>query len=251
MKLSFVIPAYNEQDFLGNCLDSVSRAIAGRWQDFEIIVVNNASTDRTAEVALAHPRVKLINEPRKSLSQARQSGFEASSGQLIANVDADCILPEGWIETVLQNFSSNPKLVGLSGPHIFYDLSKSVNLGVNFYYRIGLFANIINRFVLRTGSILQGGNYIIPRWALEKIGGFNPAFHFYGEDTDMARRLHKIGDVKFTLKLPILASARRLKSEGILTMMIRYPLNVLWTNFFGRPFTQSHVDVRSADKKNR
>src|SRR5665213_776548 len=104
MKLSFVIPAFNEEHYLGKTLESVTKAIAGRWEEFEIIVVNNASTDSTVQVALAFPHVKLVNEPRKGLSQARQSGFEASTGKLIANVDADCLVPAGWIDTVLKTF---------------------------------------------------------------------------------------------------------------------------------------------------
>ena len=242
IKISFVIPAFNEEAYIGKCLESVTKAIAGRWDDFEIIVVNNASTDRTHEVALSYSNIKLIDEPRKGLSQARQSGFEASKGELIANVDADCLLPQDWIGTVLENFNDDPELVALSGPQIFYDVSPLIRLGVKIYYYLGYF------FIFRTGTLVQGGNFVVRRLALEKIGGYNPAFTFYGEDTDIAKRLNQAGKVKFTFKLPMPISGRRVKQEGFLTMAFRYPLNYIWTYFFGKPFNQTSQDIRSPKK---
>ena len=98
MKISFVIPAYNEEGYLGECLASVRRELARGRYDAEVIVVNNASTDKTAEIARSFPGVIVVDEPKKGLSQARHSGFAASSGDLIANVDADTILPKGWLD---------------------------------------------------------------------------------------------------------------------------------------------------------
>ena len=64
--------------------------------------------------------------------------------------------------------------------------------------------------------MLQGGNFVVRRTALEEIGGYNPKFSFYGEDTDLARRLNSVGAVKFTFRLPALSSGRRLIEEGML-----------------------------------
>ncbi len=92
--------------------------------------------------------------------------------------------------------------------------------------------------------MVQGGNFITSRTALEAIGGFNTAISFYGEDTDIARRLNDVGEVRFTFSLKMFSSARRLKSEGILTMAARYSINYLWTTFLHRPFTNTYVDIR-------
>jgi glycosyltransferase involved in cell wall biosynthesis len=124
MRLSFVIPAYNEEVSLGACIESILAQTAGIESQTEIIVVNNASTDRTREVALAYPTVKLVDEPRKGLPQARQGGFNASSGSLIANVDADSRLTPGWVGKVLAAFEASPRMVALSGPVIFYGLTR-------------------------------------------------------------------------------------------------------------------------------
>ena len=66
------------------------------------------------------------------------------------------------------------------------------------FYVMGYGFYMLNRFVLRVGSMLQGGNFVVRRAALEEIGGYNPLFSFYGEDTDLARRLNAVGEVKFT-----------------------------------------------------
>ena len=249
MKISFVIPAYNEERFIGNCLRSVLERITQAGTDNEIIIVNNASTDKTKEIAAAFPGVLVVDEPRKGLSRARQAGYQASSGDLIANIDADSMLPPGWIQTVVAQFSDNPDLVALSGPQVFYDVPPAVRYWTRVFYGVSFCAYVFNRFILRTASFLQGGNFVIRRSALNTIGGYNTNFEFYGEDADIARRLHKIGDVEFTFKLPIYASGRRVMTEGKFTMAWRYGINYVWTILLHRPFTKTVVDVRVTGKQ--
>lgn len=246
MKLSFVIPAYNEELYIEKCLESINRELAGKGYDTEIIVVNNASSDRTGEIAESHPGVLVVDQPVKGLVHARQAGYTASTGELIANVDADAMLTPGWVERVLTEFSKSEKLVALSGPFIYYDSPKSVQRATKLFYRIGYLGYLMNRFVFRVGSMLQGGNFVVRRTALEKIGGFDTSISFYGEDTDIARRLHPVGDVKFTFKLPMFASGRRLMNEGVFTMGLRYAINHFWMTFFKRPFSERYTDIRLA-----
>jgi glycosyltransferase involved in cell wall biosynthesis len=243
MLLSFVVPAYNEERYLPDCLRSILNETAGR-SDVEIIVVNNASTDHTREVALSFPGVQVVDEPRKGLPHARQAGFLASKGRLIANVDSDSRLPAGWIAEVLSNFHADSELVSLSGPLVYYDLSPREQLLVRVFYATAWMTYALNRYVLRVGSMVQGGNFVVTREALERIGGFNLALTFYGEDTDLARRLPEVGRVLFTFDLKMFSSARRLKKEGIFTMAWRYSVNYLWTTFFEKPFTREHIDIR-------
>ena len=92
--------------------------------------------------------------------------------------------------------------------------------------------------------MVQGGNFVLSRTALEQIGGFNTAISFYGEDTDIARRLSAVGEVRFTFNLKISTSARRLNSEGLVTMGWRYFVNYIWTTFFKRPYTEDYIDIR-------
>ena len=248
MKLSFVVPAFNEERYLGDCLRSILRETADLADDVEIIVVNNASTDRTGAVARTFPGVKVVDEPRKGLPHARQAGFLASSGDLIANVDSDSRLPVGWVAQVLRTFAADPTLAALSGPLVYYDLSPCERFLVRVFYMTAWVTYALNRYLLRVGSMVQGGNFVVARIALERIGGFNLALTFYGEDTDIARRLHGIGRVCFTFNLKMFSSARRLKKEGILTMAARYSANYLWTIFLKRPFTDEHLDIREGSE---
>ncbi|MEK7178428.1 MAG: glycosyltransferase family 2 protein [Patescibacteria group bacterium] len=249
MKLSFIIPAYNEEDLISKCLESILKQAASRLGDIEIIVVNNASTDKTREIALSFPGVIVVDEPQKGIVHARHAGFLASSGDLIANIDADTMLTPGWINKILKAFSDNQNLVALSGPHIFYDLSRTFNFWARLFYGIGFVSYLLNRFIFRVGSMIQGGNFVVKRSALQKIGGYNSEFDFWGEDSDIARRLHSIGDVKFTFNLPIYASGRRIVAEGAPTIAWRYGINYFWTIFFKKPFTKTYLDVRPKNKE--
>ncbi len=94
MRLSFVIPAYNEEAYLPACLESVLAQTKELGDAVEIIVVNNASSDRTREVALGYPGVRVVDEPQKGLTFARQAGFAASTRradrQCRLRLAADC-----------------------------------------------------------------------------------------------------------------------------------------------------------------
>ena len=244
MRLSFVVPAYNEEAYLPSCLESILAQTRELGEPVEIIVVNNASTDRTREVALGYSGVRVVDEPHKGLTFARQAGFAASTGELIANVDSDSRLTSGWVEKVLATFAAEPKIVSLSGPFIYYDLTPWQRVSVRLFYMLAFVVYVMNRWVLRAGSMVQGGNFVLRRDALLKIGGFNTAIAFYGEDTDIARRMSQVGEVKFTFRLKMFTSARRLKHEGILTMAGKYTINYLWTTFRKKPFTEEYIDIR-------
>src|SRR5258708_27764562 len=96
MKISFVIPAYNEEGYIQKCLDAIIRETKGR-DDMEIIVVDNNSTDRTSEIVSEYPGVRLIHEARRGANRTRETGFQTSRGELVAFVDADTEMPHGWV----------------------------------------------------------------------------------------------------------------------------------------------------------
>ena len=244
VRLSFVIPAYNEESYLPACLESILAQTDVLGDQVEVIVVNNASSDRTRDVALGYPGVTVVDEVRKGLPWARQAGFLASTGELIANVDSDSRLTPGWIATVMEEFGKAPEMVAFSGPVVYYDLKPSQRVSVRLFYLLAFMLYVINRYVLRAGSMVQGGNFVLRRAALESIGGFNTNIAFYGEDTDIARRLNRVGKVVFTFQLKMFSSARRLKSEGMFRVGVRYTMNYLWTTFRKRPFTDTYVDHR-------
>ena len=103
--ISLIIPAYNEEAYLGACLDAVMANIAGKA--LEIIVVDNNSTDGTKAVAQLYPAVTYVFEPEKGITRARQRGFLTARGDILAYVDADTHPPDGWIEQIWEQFGKN------------------------------------------------------------------------------------------------------------------------------------------------
>lgn len=213
--------------------------------DAEVVVVNNASTDRTKEIALGFPGVRVVDEYKKGLVHARAAGMRETTGELLANVDADTMLPPGWLTTVIEEFSKEKGLVALSGPYVYYDLSEFDRFLVRGFYILGYGLHLLNQYVFHTGAMLQGGNFVISRTAFEKVGGFDTTISFYGEDTDVACRLATVGRVRWTWRLPMYASGRRLKVEGIVTMSLRYTLNHFSIIFLNRPLSKTYRDIRT------
>jgi len=95
-----------------------------------------------------------------------------------------------------------------------------------------------------TRYMVVGGNFAAKRSALIEIGGFDTAIAFYGEDTNIARRLSAAGKVKFMMSLPMYTSARRLHAEGLTVTALRYAVNFLAEVVLKRPVTDQYQDVR-------
>src|SRR3569833_3321772 len=103
MQLAFVIPAYNEQALIGKCVESVLAEIkrSGR-NDVDVVVVNNNSTARTAEIASSYTNVRVMDEKQKGLVSARDGGFRATSAELVAYFDAVTLVPPNKHKTVFR-----------------------------------------------------------------------------------------------------------------------------------------------------
>ena len=244
MRISLVIAAHNEEAGIAACITSIQKALVAYPSDAEVLVVANACTDRTATIARGFPNVKVVEESQKGLSRARAAGFAASTGDLIANLDADILMSNMWIPFVMSAFEKDSSLVALSGPYIYYDLSPFHRALVKIFYAAAYSASVALYTLFRQGAILQGGNFVVRRGALEKIGGFDTSIAFYGEDTDIARRLSRIGKVWWTFRLPMQTSGRRLAAEGLIQTGLYYTLNYFSTTFTGKPYTKTHNDIR-------
>jgi glycosyltransferase involved in cell wall biosynthesis len=234
--ISLIIPAYNEEAYLPACLDAVMQNVAGKAM--EIIVVDNNSTDGTRAMIERYPAVTYVFEPRKGITRARQRGFEAAGGDILAYVDADTRPPPGWIEQIWAEFEADAQLACLSGPYSFYDLG-----GVRNAVSRGWFVTARPLYSL-TGYMLVGGNFAILRSVLTKMGGFDDAIEFYGEDVDIAKRARKHGKMLFSTKFVMPTSARRMKEQGFLKMAGLYFANYVSVVFRGKPSHQNYKDIR-------
>jgi glycosyltransferase involved in cell wall biosynthesis len=237
MKFSLVIPAYNEEQYIGACLDSVFQNAPGGFA--EIIVVDNGSTDRTVDIARQYPGVRVIFEEAKGVTFTRQRGLNEASGPLVAFIDADSRLPAGWIDIARQTFAADANVVGLSGPYRYYDGSRLDRLLLD---ATGWLLCPISYWLF--GHMVIGGNFVARKEALEAIQGFDRLDRLYGEDSNVGRRLCERGRVAFRSDFFALTSGRRFYQGGIFKEVAKYSLNYLWVVFFHRSFTTSYDDVR-------
>ncbi|MBI2476275.1 MAG: glycosyltransferase family 2 protein [Candidatus Taylorbacteria bacterium] len=237
MKISIVIPAYNEERYIGRCLSSIFRE--GGENFAEIIVVNNGSTDGTAEVVGKFSGARLVSEPRKGPNAARQRGLLEVQSELVAYLDADTEIDKNWLPSAAKEFTRRPDLVCLSGPFFYWDLTRLESVLVRVYWYC-----LATPVYFLLGYMAVGGNCVIKRDALRDIGGFDTSINFYGDDTNMARRLHKVGKVKFKASFSVWTSGRRFKGQGFFKTGLLYAGNFFSEVILHRPLTKKHRDVR-------
>ncbi len=237
MDVSLVIPAYNEEKWIGGALASVAKVAPGKFR--EIVVADNGSTDRTAEIAAGFPGVRVVREENRGTSFARLAGALATSAPVIAFMDADERLLPGWEEMIADSFAKDARLAVLTGPYHYYGIPRWQNFLIQMQWRL------IIPFHWIAGTGVVGGNFALRRTILEKMHGFNTTLVFFGDDVDIGRRAHRFGKVRFSFKFAVEASSRRFKGAGLLNTLWLYAWNMLEATFAHRPnYTQSHTDFR-------
>jgi glycosyltransferase involved in cell wall biosynthesis len=209
--------------------------MAGRPNEYEILVVDNASTDRTAEVALEQA-AHVVHELRRGIVAARQAGYRHAKYELLANIDADNTIPAGWLDRALA--ALDPATVVVTGPLVYPEFSLPLQILTRVFYFLGRLSHHT------LGTMVQGGNFIVRKAALDAVEGYNTEIAFFGEDTDFAVRIAKVGNVKLVRKMWVYSSARRFQVEGIVLTTWRYILNYLTVTFRGKPVTTEYRDIR-------
>ncbi len=199
-RFSVVVPAYNEAKFLGGCLDSL------RAQDFpgpyEVIVVDNNSTDGTGDLARSRG-VTVVHEPRAGVCSARQSGTSAASGEIVVSTDADTVFSPGWLSRIDQAFREDPGRVAVAGPCRFVDppwwgrIYTGVLFGV-----VSLVARITGRILYVTATNIAFRKSEWTGYDVEATQG--------GDELGLLRRLRSRGPVAFVRGNPTFTSSRRL-----------------------------------------
>jgi glycosyltransferase involved in cell wall biosynthesis len=186
LTLSIVIPVYNEQDHIKACLDAIKLQTV---QPFEVVVVDNNSTDKTADIARQYSFVRIVREEKQGIVFARDAGFDAARGDIIGRIDGDSIIPHDWVEQVLE-FYNQPgnESCALTGGGYFYNVRMPRFNG----WLQSQFAFRFNRFIVGF-YILWGSNMAFTRAQWQKIRRDVCRDDFIHEDLDLAMHLHDTG----------------------------------------------------------
>lgn len=112
MKISVVIPVYNEHERIRECIESI---LKNTKKPFEVIVADGGSEDRTAEIAGSFPGVKVLENPERTAAAGRNVGIRNARGEIIAFTDGDCIVDQNWLSSIQKCFEEHPELDGLRG----------------------------------------------------------------------------------------------------------------------------------------
>lgn len=186
LTVSVVVPVYNGAEHIGTCIEALLHQDF-KPDQFEIIVVNNRSTDNTQEIIDRYP-VRSLYESKRGPAAARNAGIRASTAKFIAFTDADCIPHDDWLSKLI--FSMTDSVCGAGGEIVSY-------------YEDDAVSTFIDQIVFRQRyNILQKSpphittaNACYRRTSLEKIGLFDESFPFAaGEDRDLGERLAIAGE---------------------------------------------------------
>ena len=184
LTLTIVIPAYNEERHIKACLESIARQAIKPEQ---VIVVDNNSTDGTAEVARSFDFVTLLHESKQGIAYARDRGYDATTSELIGRIDADTVLSPHWVSYAKRFMSKHSNEI-LTGGAYAYDLRYSKFFG----WVQGQIAFRANRFILGY-YIAWGSNMVFRRdmWGSVR----QKASHDIGihEDIDLTILWHEEG----------------------------------------------------------
>jgi len=237
MLISVVIPAFNEQDYLGATLDSLLRAAgllsAREGLTVEIIVADNDSTDSTAVVARARGAA-VVGEARRNISAVRNAGARRAAGEVLVFVDADTEVPEGLLRRVAEVLAEP----GCVGGAVDTDY-RPAKLWSKVY--LGLW-----RVAGKAAGVAQGATQFCRRDAFDALGGYDETL-FMGEDVDFYLRLKRLaagrgGGVRLIDDVRVVPSSRRFDRWGLWSILLRTnPLFVLlfrrseraWRGWYG------------------
>ncbi len=237
--VSVVIPAYNEENYLPSCLESIrNQDYVGKY---EVIVVDNASMDNTAKIARDWG-AKAVYESKHSPAAARQKGAEEAVGEIIAFIDADTQAPPHWLSTIVRHFLRNPKTVAISGPYAFYDAGKFTKIVSYVGNFISIIIDQLFRKAFRKGGAIWGCNFAVRRSAFFTVGGFNTNIKFYGEEYELSLRLRKVGKGDVIPRLFVLTSARRLKRIGAINLYWNWIVDYFSVLFWHTPLPEKLED---------
>lgn len=243
-KVSVIVPVFNEEKYISKTLEALRLQT---YANKEVIIVNNNSTDNTEAIIetfikkhkLTH--FHLLYEGRKGTNYARECARKFATGEVIAQLDADCVPNRKWLH-VGMHYLMNTCAIAVTGPYYYYDTHLINRSMILFLQKLTYpLSNQIVQFFKR-GAIIIGGNSFIVASYLKKIGGYNTNLTFYGDDVELGKRLIEEGKVLYKNKLQMNTSYRRFKSMGFFKVNKNYQ-KFFWNLIFNRASVSDTIEL--------
>ncbi|MGB9980058.1 MJ1255/VC2487 family glycosyltransferase [Methanobacterium sp.] len=227
MKLSIIIPTYNEEKYLPKLLKSIEEQ---NFEDCEVIVADAASTDKTREIAESYG-CKVVEGGSPAVG--RNSGAKVACGEYLLFLDSDVILTEGYLQSALDEFIENEQGIGITQLIPLSDSKKDKLLHD--------FANLFMRSVESIKPHGAGCYGILTTKKLhDEVNGFDETYDF-GEDSNYIERIGKVSLFRVLRKPRLLISTRRLQKEGLGTLARIYAKSTLY-DFLGKRVTAGELN---------
>lgn len=222
--ISVVIPSWNDGAMLKHCLKAVA---AQSRQPDEVVVVDNASNDDTADVARSF-HTRLVTESRHGVWPATIAGFDAARGEIIARLDADSVPPADWLARLEALFLEDAAIAGFTGPGDFYGGNRATRWIGEHIYIAGYFWSM---GLLLKQPPLFGSNFALRRedW-LRVRPRLDPSLRWRHDDLQLSFDLAEDQVVRYVPSLRVGVSARPFSTVGGLVRRLSWAVVTVWAN---------------------
>ncbi len=218
--ISIIVPTLNEEKHIEYCLRSLE---VQTYENFESIIVDGGSTDRTVEIARDY-QAKVVVEKGCPEFPSRNIGANVARGGILLFICADVVLPRDLLEKIRRRFEENQELLSLTGPDIPLN-SLFAEIEYRLYNSIRYFFSLLPRPLKRFST---STNFLaIRKGYFDRIGGFVSDIN---ADGIMGRQLSELGQVEFCPDTYVFISSRRFEKMGFLKFNSHY--SYILENFF-------------------
>lgn len=215
--ISIVIPALNEEKYLSLCLSAIRQQ---NYKNYEVIVVDNGSSDKTVEIAKGFG-VKVIYERKRGCVFAREAGFKEARGEIIARTDVDTLVGPNWLSLIVEEFSKHPDAIAITGINEYYDaplLYKKIS-------KLNCILTLLFDRILMGHHALVGSNYAFYKTALNDIRSHLDTSIF--DDLDLSCHISEKGKIVLAWNLVVLSSSRWINKNPF--VLFEYGVKIIKT----------------------